>query len=813
MLRNYFKIAYRHLLKNKAFSLINIVGLAIGMAACLLILQYVQFELSYDDFHKNREQIYRVAANYHTEVVQETTLTPPTLGPLLQDSHSEVVDFTRLILPWSGQAATSTLSWEGAEGKEIKQSFQWGFFTDPGFLTIFSFPMVSGDRQDALTGTHKIVLSERAVRKLFGNAALNYEQIIGQRLEYINEYDRFSLTISGIIADAPPNAHFQYDFLASYATLSMGAFKEVVETWYGNGVYTYLQLASNTDLAIFSPKIGEAVVQHGTQKFQKNVDFELQPLSDIYLHSHREEELKVNGNALYIYFFSIIAGLILIIALVNYINLTIAKAVTRSDEIGLRKVMGARRFQLIGQFLFEALLINTIALILALTVLQLISSISVELTGKVMNYSAKFWWVAGLLYLLSTLLAGLYPALVLSRFNPLRLLKGRWYSPRGKRLRQGMVVFQFGVSIVLIIFTFAVLQQLRHMRSNDPGFDREGVIVVKGPENRTETWIEHDQQRSTVTPNDPFKDAILPYVGVKAASFSRTTPGERSSIWPMTLGEAYNHSTIDVLKTDSDYAQVYGLELLAGQFDTHNGCVINERTAKILGYDDPAAAVGQIFRDARNNESTIRGVIKDYHHYSFKYEPRPLIFSQDDLTYKLDSYYSIKVTATNLEATIEQVAAAYKKAFPYDTFDYYFIDRYFDAQYQEDIRFGKLFGLSSGLAILIACMGLFGLSLHTVVEKTKEIGIRKVLGASVQSITNLLSRNFIRLIVVAGVLALPIAYFALQMWLANYATRIDLHWWLFLLPLTVVILIALITVSFHTVKAALANPADSLRYE
>ncbi len=255
MLKNYLKIAYRHLLKNKAFSLINIVGLAIGMAACLLILQYVQFELSYDDFHKNSAQLYRVAANYHTEVVQETTLTPPPLGPLLKDSYSEVVDVARLILPWSGQAASSTLSWKGPEGKEVKQSFQWGFFTDPGFLEMFSFPLISGDPQKALTGTHKIVLSERAVRKLFGNTASNYEQIIGQRLEYINEYDRFSLTISGIIADAPANSHFQYDFLASFATLSTGWAKDHAETWNGNSVYTYLQLAPNTDLQHFTRRL------------------------------------------------------------------------------------------------------------------------------------------------------------------------------------------------------------------------------------------------------------------------------------------------------------------------------------------------------------------------------------------------------------------------------------------------------------------------------------------------------------------------------------------------------------------------------
>ena len=813
MIKNYLKIAYRNLIKSKIFSLINILGLAIGIAACLLILQYVQFELSYDQFHKSADQIYRIVTNYHTGEVQETTLTPPPLGPLLQNSYPEVINATRLILPWSGQAASSTLSWKNPDNKDVKQSFRWGFFVDPSFLEIFSFPLISGDRQEALNGINKIILSERAARMLFGNE-WDDKQVIGQTLEYINEFDRFSLVISGIIADTPVSAHFQYDFLASFATLSTGWAKDYAETWGGNGVYTYLQFSPTADISTFHAKISQSVAQHGSEEFQKNADFELQPLTDIYLNSHREEELKVNGNALYIYFFSIVAILILLIALINYINLTIAKATSRGDEIGLRKVMGAQRLQLMGQFLFESLLTNGVALALALTILQLAKTFSTQFTGKVLDYSEVGFWVPVLLlYGFSTLVAGLYPALLLSRSNLLQLLKGKWYSPRGKRLRQGMVVFQFGVSIILIIFTFAIMQQLHHMRSNDPGFNREGVMVVKGPENRTETWIEHDQQKSEFSQGDPFKDALLPYVGVQSISLSRTTPGEHNSIYPIKLGALYNHSTIDVLKTDSDYAEVYGLRLLAGQFNTDDGYVINEQAAQMLGYDDLTEAVGETFKDDRNRERKINGVIQDYHHHSLQYEPRPLIFSQDDFTYKLDSYYSIKVAANNLENTIEQIAKTYKQVFPHDTFEYYFIDSYFDAQYQEDIRFSKLFGVFSGLTILIACMGLFGLSLHTVVEKTKEIGIRKVLGASIQSITALLSREFIRLMLIASVLALPIAYFTLKAWLTDYATRISLHWWLFLLPLTTVFLLAIITVGFQTVKASLANPIHSLRYE
>ena len=815
MLKNYLIIAWRNLLKNKVFSLINILGLAIGMAACLLILQYVRFELSYDEFHAHAPDIYRINTNDHQGTIRKTTLTPPLLGPELQKNYPEVVHFTRLILPWSGQEATSTLGWQDSEGNIVKQNFQWGFYTDPGFLKMFSFPWLKGDRQNALDGAYKVVLAESTARQLFGNNWAENDQIIGQTLEYINEYDRFSLVVTGIIADAPENSHFQYDFLASFATLSTGWAKGYAETWGGNGVYTYLQLPPGADATVFSQKINDYVTQHGPKELQENIDFSLQPLQDIYLHSHREEELKVNGNATYVSFLSLIAALILLIALVNYINLTTAKAVARGNEVGLRKVMGALRPQLIRQFLFESLLLNGVAFILAITLLQAAMPFYTPLSGKALEYdSSEFWWFILLLFPVSTLLSGLYPAFVLSGYHPMQALKGKlMHSHNGKQLRKGMVVFQFWVSMILIIFTFTVYQQVHYMRTHDPGFNREGVVVVKGPGNRTETWIEHDQQRNKRDNSDIFKDAVSQYSGVKAVSLSWSIPGRRSSIWSIELGEVYGNSQIDQLKTDNDYAAVYGLELLAGRFDTNHGSVINERTAEILGYSDPAAAVGQTFRDSRYLEHTISGVVKDYHHNSLHQEIRPLMFIKDDPTYKLDSYYSIKVSANNLDATMAQIGAAYEKVYPHDSFEYYFIDQYFDAQYREDLRFGQLFGLFSGLTIFIACLGLFGLSLHTVIEKTKEIGIRKVLGASVQNILALLAQNTIKLIFIACILALPTAYWSIQAWLSNYAFRIDLGWWLFAIPMLMVPLIVLLTISFHTIKAALANPVESLRYE
>ncbi len=815
MLTNYLKIAYRNLLKNKVFSLINILGLAIGMAACLLILQYVSFELSYDDFHEDATTIYRVSANAHDQAGSESLLMPPPLAPGLQKNLPEVTNFARLILPWSGPAATSTLSWQDPQGNLVKHNFTWGFYTDPGFLKMFSFPWRRGDQARALEGTHKIVLSESTARQLFGNDWAENDRIIGQTLEYINEFDRFSLEVTGIIADAPANSHVQYDFLASFTTLSTGWARELIKTWDGNGVYTYLQMTPSADVSTFPQKIQAFVSEHGPNELQGNTDFSLQPLREIYLHSHREDELNVNGNATYVTFLSIIAVLILLIALLNYINLTTAQAMTRGNEVGMRKVMGARRLQLIKQFLFESLLLNGIAFMLAITLLQVAKPWYAQLIGKELYAGGtEFWGLILLLFPASVLLSGVYPAFVLSGYRPLQAIKGKLItSPHGRRLRKGMVVFQFSVSIALIIFTGAVIWQLQYMRFNDPGFNQEGVVVVKGPGNRTETWIEHDRQRREKTDEDAFKVALSHNADIEASSLSWSVPGERSSIWTIALGEAYNNGTIDVLKTDSDYADVYGLELLAGRFDTDRGYVVNERAAQMLGYDDPAAAVGQIFSDDRAIERTILGVVKDYHHHSLHHEIRPLLFAKDDPTYKLDAYYSIQVSADRLNATMANIKAAYEHVYPYDAFEYYFIDAYFDAQYRADIRFGTLFGLFSGLTIFIACLGLFGLSSYTIVQRTQEIGIRKVLGATVQNVVTLLFLDFLKLVLVASLPAVFIAYWGTAQWLKSYAFRIEITGWLLLLPVIVVLLIALLTVSFQTLKTALANPVDSLRYE
>ncbi len=733
MFRNHLKVAYRNLTRDKAFSTLNILGLTIGITASILIFRYVSFERSYDSFHTKSKQIYRLASQIDQGEVVKTTMTRPPLGPELENNFSQVVDFTRLILPWSGQGISSTLNWKNDNGQEIKQSFHLGFYTDPGFLRMFSFPMVMGDRTSALKGANKIVLSESSARKIFGNNWKTKDDIIGQTVEYVNEFDRFSLTITGIIADTPENSHFQYDFLASFSTLSTGWGQDYADTWNGNNVYTYLELAPGANTNELTERTQDYYTQYSGVDLASKTSFELQPLESIYLTSNRQEELKVNANSTYLSFLHFIAVAVLLIAIINYVNLTTAKAVKRGHEVGLRKVLGAFRPQLIRQFLMESALINGIAFSLSVILIVVLVPYMDQVTGKSINYiSIELWESLVMLFPAVSLISGVYPAFVLSGYQPLKTLKGKLiHSKSGNHLRKYLVVVQFWISIGLIIFTVTIYRQLNHMRYSETGFQKEGVLVVNGPVNRENTWIEHDQQKQKKTDGDNFKDALNQYSGIKSVSLSWSIPGEKSSSWPIELGSEYSNGKLHVVDVDNDYANVYDLELLAGEFNTQNGIVINKKAADILKVQNLSDAIGKEF---------------------------------------------------------------------------------INAQYEADVRFGKLFSVFSMLTVFIALLGLVGLGLHTVNIRMKEIGIRKVLGASVGSIVAILTKNTVVLVGLSCLLSLPLAYWAADNWLSSYAFRIELNVF-FLLPVLIVPVVVLTTVGILSYKAANVNPTNTLRDE
>ena len=813
MLKNYLKIGFRNLIKNKVFTTINIVGLSIGISGCLLIFCYVNFELRYDQFHTKSDQIYRIASLENEGSKQGSALSPSLLGVELKRKYTEVKHATRMILPWSGQSATSTLGFPETTTSSSKQNFKWGFFVDQDFLEIFDFPLLQGNAKSALTATNQVILSESSAEKLFG---VNWREkkVIGQNLEYVNEFDRFMLEITAVISDAPSDSHFDYDFLASFSTLNTGWGKDYIETWDGHSVYNYLELRENAEPELLRSHIQSILAVARPSDVEINSTFQLQALGDIHLKSSLANELKVNGKISKIYFLSILALLILVIAVGNYVNLTISVSFSRIKEVGVRKVMGALRKQLVGQFLIESVLIVIVSLGFAVLYLLLIQPFYYRFTGIPIVLSDPSLWL-GIFTLIPAIifLSGFYPALVISKLSPSASLKGQFnHSATGKLLRGGLIVFQFAASIILVDFTIVLLQQVQFMQSKDPGFSKEGVLVVKGPANRNETWIEHDKKpKVDLEVNDAFKDKLSQFSSISASSLSWSIPGESEHLSGIELGENYQKEKLDFLVADDDFSKVYDIQILAGDFSVKNGIVINQSAMKLLGFENPNDAIGESFRDNRQIEFRINGVIADYYHFGFKEKIQPLAFAENDPSYTLDSFYSLKVIQAGLEDTIAKIETAFAEVYPGDSFEYFFMDSHFEQQYLSEKSFSTVFGIFSVLSIFIACLGLFGLSMQSALERTKEIGIRKVLGArEVEIIVTLLKSTGI-ILGIAVLLAIPLSYFISSRWLENFAYKVDLTWGYFLVGSISILLLGIGTVSYQSLKVAFQNPVKSLK--
>lgn len=815
MYKSYFKIGWRNILKNKGTSFINIVGLSIGISACLLILNFVLFELSYDAFHDDANQIYRIIGTSTNEFEQQSIMAPPPLGPEVKKNYNEITHSARLILPWSGQAAMSTLGFYGDQQPTIKQNFKWGFYTDPDFFAMFDFPMILGNADHALTKPNTIVLSQSAAEKLYGENWISLD-ILGQSLEYVNEFDRFYLEITGVISDPPENSHVTYDFLASYSTLDTGWGKDYAETWGGNSAYTYLKISPDSKTYEIENLIQEYVRKNAPEEVRNQAVFGLQPLLDIHLKSDLENELKVNGELSRIYFLSLLSFLILIVAIANYNNLSIAKSISRSNEVGIRKIMGAMRSQLIRQFLAESFLLVLFSFIFAILILIISAPVYFQFTGHRVVIPSPFFLVLILASIpVIAFVAGMYPALVLSGFAPLRLVNLRSFRIFSFfELRKSLVVVQFIIAIVIVAFTMVVFLQVDFMKNSDPGFKKEGVLVLKGPTSKTETWIEHDLKPKMETDEiDVFKDKILQLASVEEASLSWSVPGGAKLMSAIDLGENYQNARLYSLVTDNDYAKVFGIEMLAGDFSTDNGVVINESTLEILNFESAQKAIGMTFRDTRNLEFKVNGVVRDYHHFGFKEKMSAMVFAKNDPSYKLDSFYSLKVNQGDLGNTMTQIENEYNSVFPSDSFEYYFLDSQFENQYESETSFTKIFSGFALIAIFIGCLGLFGLSMHSVLERSKEIGIRKVLGADIKNILGLFSLDFLKSMLVAILISAPIWWFAMDSWLDGFAYRAVISWWVFPLSGFSILVIAMLTVSSQAIKAALANPVKSLKTE
>jgi putative ABC transport system permease protein len=819
MLKNYFKTAWRNLGKNKVFSFINIAGLAIGMAACLLILQFVNFELSYDQFNKNVSDIYRVYNDRYQngKLIQHGTITYSAIGKAMQSDYPEVINHTR-VFPWGNNIITCDNKKFGDQNVTAVEN---------SFLSMFSYRLIAGDYGTALKDPYSVILTQTAAHKYFAVPDNNINSILGKAI--IIGRDSLPYKITGVSMDVPENSHLQFDILVSYVSMLSGKdpYKQADYDFTDSDFWHYIQLRHGTDykalqakLAAFSQKYFQG------NKISGSVEkFYLQPLARAHLYSDFEYEIGKTGSATVVLGLLIIALFIIVIAWVNYINLSTARSSERAREVGVRKVTGATRAQLIRQFLTESLLINMIALILAaLSVIILQPAFNALIQHK-LSFSFLFQKslggysiTIGLLGLMAAgiFISGFYPAFVLSSFKPILVLKGKFSaSKKGIVLRKGLVIGQFAITVALIIGSFIVYKQIKYMNEQELGMNIDQMIVVNPP-------LLSNFDSAFMARENSFKQEVRQIASVKGVTTSNTVAGNemaRDFDIRRTDDNSGNHFTLRRMGADYDFINVYAIKLLAGRnfsrvdynpdYNKLHNILLNASAVKLLGFKSNEDAVEKSIMRGDKKWDVV-GVINDYHQKSLRYPLEPLLLMPFYGTY---NPISIKLNTANITATVAAIKAKYAEFFPGNLFDYYFLDEKFNQQYKNDQLFGKAFSIFAGFAVFIACLGLLGLSLFATAQRTKEIGVRKVLGASVSNIVLLLSKDFIQLVIIAFVIASPVAWFVMHRWLQDFAYRINIEWWVFAIAGILAIVIALATISFQAIKAAIANPVKSLRTE
>ncbi|WP_276373667.1 ABC transporter permease [Chryseolinea sp. H1M3-3] len=800
MIKNYLTSVLRYILRNKGFTFINVLGLAIGMMACMLITQYVLHEFSYDDFHEKKARIFRMQQDRYENGVLATRWAAGCagIGPDMKANFPEVERFVRL----SGTRPMFSVGDVYFKETDV-------YYASEDFFKIFSVKLLAGEDSSVLREPFKIVLSQSLAKKYFGQ-----EDPVGKMMR-VNGKEEYQVT--GIFEDLPANTHMQISALMSFVTLTTVR-NDPMLTWSWDGFLTYVLLHEKADVKAIEAKIpalAEQKTGEEMKRFNAGIAFHMQPVTDIHLDSNFMMEFKPNGNRQSTYFLSIVAILILVIAWINYINLSTAKSIERAREVGVRKVMGSIRSQLIQQFLVESLLLNIVAVIISVVLVVMLTPAFSDLTGRQLDYllfkQNMFWIWMGALIIGGALLSGLYPAFVLSSYKPVEVLKGRFKNTHsGVRFRKGMVIVQFICSITLIVGTFTVYRQIQFMQNQALGVNIDQTLILPSP-NVVDSTYE--------TKFQVFKQQIHQYPEVVAVTASSEVPGRQPG-WNAGGIRRLSQSEKEakqyrVIMMDHDFIPLYGLKVIAGRGfsgETANewkNVLLNESAFQLMGFKKPEDALNdQIF--FWGDTFRIVGVVKNYHQESLKKAFEPLVLRYNASPGGL---YSIKFNTSNVKESLSRFEDTWKAIFAGNPFSYFFLDDHYNQQYQADQQFGKVFGIFSTLAIFIACLGLFGLSSLTAIQRTKEIGIRKVLGASVPSILTLVSKDYLILMLIAITLSVPVAWWIMNEWLSEFAYRISLAWWIFGIPSFVVVAIALLTVSIHTINAARINPARSLRYE
>ena len=800
MLKNYLKIAFRSLKRHKGYSFINISGLAIGMAVCMLISIWILNELSYDRFHEKADRICRITIDLELGSTLHAPVSLTAAGPALEFDFPEVITAARIDRP-----NRVSVKYEDRLFQEADVSY-----AENAIFDIFTFPFVSGDPKTALEAPYSVVVTESMARKYFGD-----EDPLGKILRFNNEKD-FSVT--GVVEDVPPNSHFRFNMLRSFQTLiAEGDVRD--DMWFDLRFYTYLLLDAHVDAKKLEQKLpgfadkylGKALKASGG-----SIQMHLQPLKSIHLYSDFERDISTNSDIATVYLFSGIALFVLLIAGINFINLSTARSATRAQEVGMRKTLGAVRNRLIGQFLGESLINSLIAMALAIMLIQLSLPLFNSVIGSelALNIVQTPWLISGFLGLavIVGMFAGIYPAFFLSSYNPVQVLKGhRKAGGVNSRLRRILVIFQFAISIGLIAGTIVVYKQIVFMKNKELGFDKEQVVIIpQMTENLRKSY------RS-------IRTELLSLPGVIDVGASDLVPSRGHLIAPF-LPEGFpddQRMTMDYMDVDDHYIPMMGMEVVAGRnfsedfaTDPEESVIINETAAKKIGWDNP---VGKrfVFRPPPDSGGevfyvSVIGVVKDFHLHSLRQRIDPLIifFDYDSLL-----TLSIRIASDNIPHTVGLLEKKWKELDPNRPFNFLFLDDSFDSLYRKEERLKNITFYFSFLAVFIGCLGLFGMASFTAEQRTKEIGIRKVLGASVPRIVCLLAKEFVLLVVVANLIAIPVAYFAMNRWLQSFAYRMAIHPLVFVLSTALSLSIALITVSYQAVQAALSNPADSLRYE
>lgn len=808
MFKNYLKIAFRNLWKSKGFSAINIIGLAIGLATCLLILLFVLDELSYDRYNKKADRIYRVdgdikfGGNHFILAV-----APDPMGPTLKKDFPQVEQYCRF------------RSNGGFLVKKDDENVQEDnvIFADSTLFDVFTLPILDGNATTALQQPNTVVITETTARKYF-----NTTQAVGKTL-FIN--NSVNYTVTGVIKDVPSQSHFNFDFFVSMATLA----ESRNNNWISTNFNTYIVLKEGADPkkldaqfdAVVEKYVGPqvmAVMSINLDEFRKSGNYErhyLTPLTSIHLHSNKVAELGANSSIQYVYIFSAIAFFILLIACVNFMNLSTARSASRAREVGVRKVLGSLKSNLVKQFLTESILISFIALVLAVVLTMGMLPYFNQLAAKniQLNVLTNPWLLATLLLLvlITGLLAGSYPAFYLSAFKPIQVIKGKLAAGfKTSWLRSGLVVFQFSISIILIIATIVIYKQLNFIQSHKPGYDRDQVLIIHNSSplgNKAKT----------------FRDEVVKLPGVDNATSTGYLPtnswrNENPVFADPTLDQkrAVSMQTWDV---DEQYIPTLGMELAAGRnfskdFPTDScGIIINEAALRLLGFTDPIGKLLYYMPDLNRKDEIsklhIIGIVKDFNFNSMRQQVAPLCM----LLNENNGNMALRLSSNNMHQLVAQIERKYKSMAPGQPFNYSFMDEDFNNLYSTEQRMGVIAISFSSLAILIACLGLFGLAAYAAEQRTKEIGIRKVLGATVSNITTMLSKDFLKLVIIAAVIAFPLAWWFMHSWLQDFAYRTNISWWVFIMAGIAAALIAVVTVSFQTIKAAISNPVKSLRAE